>query len=68
MEKHFLPYFGREKTLTTHSVTRMLPESSGGANLTLSSVLYTKNRQPAALVTEIMPPKGRVGGRVCLLT
>lgn len=61
MEKCFFPYFGRKKT---HSVTRMLPESSGGANLTLFSALCTKNRQLTALVTERMPPKRRVGGRV----
>lgn len=58
--------FWKGKDFNNSSVTRMLPECSGGANLTLSSALCTKNRQPAALVTVIMPPKRRVGGRMCL--
>lgn len=66
MWKCFLSYLGKEKTLTTHTVTGMLSESSGGAKLILSSTLCTKNMQPTALVTVVRPPKGRVGDRVCL--
>lgn len=40
------------------------PREFWGANLTLFSALCTKNRQLTALVTERMPPKRRVGGRV----